>query len=64
MMPRNVAKMLAADQNVDTSALETALDYLREKAARSALAGEPADFVTHRNILVLSLTIDLRRRAH
>lgn len=61
-MPRDVARMLAVDQSVETIALEAALDFLLEKSIRASRAGEPADFVTRRNIMIISLTIDLRLR--
>ncbi|WP_436100023.1 hypothetical protein [Pararhizobium sp. LjRoot238] len=62
MMPKTVAKKLAADPNVGTEELEAAVDYMTEKLIEAALRNAPAPFLTYRNKMIFETTLKIRQR--
>jgi hypothetical protein len=62
MMPKTVAKKLAADPSVGTEELEAAVHYMRKKLIEAALRNAPAPFLTYRNKMIFETTLKIRRR--
>jgi len=60
MMPKTVAKKLAADPSVGTEELEAAVDYMREKLIEAAHRNAPAPFLTYRNKMIFETTLKIR----
>jgi hypothetical protein len=62
MMPKTVAKQLAADSSVGTEELEAAVHYMREKLIEAALRNAPTPFLTYRNKMIFETTLKIRQR--
>ena len=59
-MPQTVARKLAEDATIETSMLEAAISYLKEKTSRRSRAGEPAMLESYRTLAILEKTIEIR----